>query len=182
MVDVIGGTSRVLQFDDTTITTARMHQYMSHTAVDHTCEVGDYDNWATDSLSFAGISMIRYPYQTYSELLSSPYGATNLTIALDAQEGGKNITVMTKCGVIVLAGETITCGQTVMQCDLANHDATNTHDGMVSADDGSTAAEMYAIIGIAQTGGTMVTGATHTFDMEDYDETNHPAIEVLLWR
>lgn len=181
--DVMTGFTATLLFDDTTITTARMHSYMSYNGTDYTCEVGDYDNWATDSLYFAGISMIRYPYRTYSELLESPYTATNITVGYDAQEGAKRITVINNTVAIGLPAEDVTAGQQIMMADVANHAADDTHDGMLSVADGSTAAEIAATIGVAMTSSDVPgTHTTHTYDMEDYDETNHPHIEVMLWR
>lgn len=181
--DVMTGFTTTLLFDDTTITTARMHQVMSYTGVDYTCEVADYDNWATDSLYFAGISMIRYPYQSYAELLASPYTATNITVGYDAQEGAKQITVINNTVAIGLAAETIVAGNQIMQSDLANDDATNTHDGMLGVADGSTAGEIAATIGVAMTGATVPgSHAVHAYDMEDYDELNHPHVELMLWR
>lgn len=181
--DVMTGFTATLLFDDTTITTSRMHSFMSYTGVDYTCEVGDYDNWATDSLYFAGISMIRYPYQSYAELLAAPYTATNITVGYDAQEGAKQITVINNTVAIGLPAETIVAGNQIMQSDLANHAADDTHDGMLGIGDGSTAAEIAATIGVAMTGATVPgSNSGHTYDMEDYDETNHPNVEILLWR
>lgn len=183
MTDVMTGFTSTLIFDDTTITTARMHSYMSYTGVDYTCEVGDYDNWATDSLYFAGISLIRYPYQSYAELLASPYTATNITVGYDAQEGAKRITVINNTVTEGLPAEDVVAGQQIMMADVANHAADDTHDGMLSPVDATIAAEAAATIGVAMTGGDCpVTHTTHTYDMEDFDETNHPHIEIMLWR
>lgn len=181
--DVMTGFTSTLLFDDATIATARMHSYMSYNGTDYTCEVGDYDNWATDSLYFAGISMIRYPYRTYAELLAAPYTATNITVQYDAQEGANRITVINNTVAIALTAETLTAGQQVMMSNEGNHAADDTHDGMVGLADGATAAEIAATIGVAMTGSTVPgTHTTHTYDMEDYDETNHPHIELMLWR
>jgi hypothetical protein len=57
------------------------------------------------------------------------------------------------------------------------------HDGMFGVNDGSTAAEMYATVGIARTNADVpASHDTHVFDMDDLDETNHPSLEMLLWR
>jgi hypothetical protein len=181
--DVMTGFTATLLFDDTTIDEARMHSYMSYNGTAYTCEVGDYDNWATDSLYFAGISMIRYPYKTYAELLAAPYTAINITVGYDAQEGAKQITVINNTVAIALVAESIVAGQQIMMSDEGNHSATDTHDGMVGLADGATAAEIAATIGVAMTNSTVPgTHTGHTYDMEDYDETNHPHIEMLLWR
>lgn len=181
--DVMTGNHMTLLFDDSTISEARMHSYMSYTGTAYTCEVGDVDNWSTDSLMFAGISLTRYPYKSYAELLQSPYTATNITVGYDAQEGDKRITVVNHSVVLALAGEDITAGQGVMLSDVANHSSTVTHDGMLSPNDGSTAGEMYATIGIAITNADVpAIHASHSFDENDLDETNHPSFEVLLWR
>lgn len=181
--DVMTGFTATLLFDDSTIATARMHSYMSYNGTAYTCEVGDIDNWATDSLYFAGISMIRYPYKTYAELLAAPYTATNITVGYDAQEGAKRITVINNTVAIGVMAETVTAGQQLMFTELANHTATDTHDGMLEPADGATADEIAATIGVAMTNSTVPgTHTGHTYDMEDYDETNHPHIEMLLWR
>lgn len=181
--DVSDGIQTTLLFDDSVITTARMHSYMSYNGTSYTCEVGDYDNWATDSLYFAGISFIRYPYESYAELLRDPYAATNINVGFDQYKGAKNITVLNHCIAIGLPAEDLTAGQQVMMSDEANHGAADTHDGMVGLGDGSTAAEIAATIGVARnTVDVPGTHTTHTYDMEDYDETNHPHVEILLWR
>jgi hypothetical protein len=181
--EVLLGTQMTLLFDDSSITEARMHQYLSYTNVSATCEVGDIDNWATDSLYFAGISFTRYPYKAYSELLESPYTAEDWTIELDDYEGEKKITVLNQCLCLGLAGEDVTSGQGIMMSDEADH-SSDTHDGMFGVNDaGSTAAEMYATIGIARTNSTVpASHDNHSFDKDDLDETAHPSFEMLLWR
>ncbi|RLI54725.1 MAG: hypothetical protein DRP09_12135 [Candidatus Thorarchaeota archaeon] len=183
MTDIMTGFTSTLVFDDSTITEARMHSYMSYTGTAYTCEVGDYDNWATDSLYFAGISLTRYPYKSYAELLSSPYTATNISVGYDAQEGAKRITVINNTVTTAVPAEDVVAGQQIMMSDEGNHTTTDTHDGMVGVADGSTAAEIAATIGIAMTNSDVpVTHTGHTYDSMDYDETNHPHIEVMLWR
>ena len=181
--EVTLGTQTTLLFDDTTITAARMHQFLSYTGVAYTCEVGDVTNWATDSLYFAGVSFTRWPYEAYAELLRSPYDAENWTIGYDAQEGANNITVLNSCVVLGLAGEDIVSGQGVMLSDEADAGA-DRHDGMFGAnDDGTTPAESYATVGIARNNSDVPgTHTTHAFDADDLDETNHPHFEILLWR
>jgi hypothetical protein len=145
-------------------------------------------NWASDSLYFAGVSFTRWPYLAYAELLSSPYTAEDWTIEYDAQEGEKNITVLNLCVCLGLAAQSITSGQGVMLSDVDETDhTTTTHDGMFSVnDDGTTPAESYATVGIARTNatvdGTAANHASHVYDKDDMDETNHPSIEILLWR
>lgn len=180
--EVTLGTQTTLLFDPTTITEARMHQYMSYTGTSATCEVGDVTNWATDSLYFAGVSFTRYPYKSYSELLEAPYTAENWTIPYDAQEGAKSLTVLNNCMILGLAGEDVTSGQGVMLSDEADAGA-DRHDGMFGVNDGTTAAEMYATVGIARTNSDIPgTHTTHVYDKDDLDETNHPHFEILLWR
>jgi hypothetical protein len=176
------GTQMTLLFDDTTITTARMHTYLSYTGTAFTCEVGDVDDWATDSLYFAGVSFTRWPYKAYSELLEAPYTAEDWSITYDDQEGEQNITVLNQCVCYGLAGEDIVSGQGVMMSDTADHTSYE-HDGMFGVNDASTAAEMYATVGIARTNSDVpASHDTHVFDKDDFDETNHPAFEMLLWR
>jgi len=178
--EVTLGTQTTLLFDATTITSARMHQYMSFTGVANTCEVGDVTNWATDSLYCAGVSFTRWPYQSYAELLSDPYAAENWTIPYGAQEGANNMTVFNSCVILGLASEDVVSGQGVMLSDVADAGA-DRHDGMFSVNDESTAAEMYATVGVARTNADVPgTHTTHVFDMDDLDETNHPHFEILL--
>jgi hypothetical protein len=179
--EVTLGTQTTLLFDPTTIVTARMHQYLSFTGTAYTCEVGDYDNWATDSLFFAGVSFTRWPYEAYAELLRTPYTAENWTIDYDAQEGANNITVLNNCVVLGLAAESVVSGSGVMLSDEGDSGA-DRHDGMFGLNDESTAAEMYATVGIARNNATVGSHATHVFDADDLDETNHPHFEILLWR
>lgn len=180
--EVTLGTQTTLLFDPSTITTARMHQFMSYTNVAFTCEVADKDNWASDSLYFAGISFTRWPYEAYAELLRTPYDAANWTIPYDAQEGANNITVLNNCVALGLAGQSVTSGQGVMQSDEADS-GTDLHDGMFGVNDETTPAEMYATIGVARNNATVPgTHTTHVFDADDLDETNHPHFEILLWR
>ena len=181
--DVMLGTQTSLAFDPTTITEARMMQVMSFTDVDKTCEVADFDNWATDSIKFAGISMIRAPYKTLGELIESRYAPEDWTIAYTTDETqGSGITVYNSCIVQVLPAETITAGQQIMFANVANHDTTHTHDGMISPVDATALAEVAAVIGISRTGGTASAEVTHSFDSNDMDESNHPVIDSLLWR
>jgi hypothetical protein len=178
--EVTLGTQTTLLFDNTTIETARMHQFLSFQATSYTCEVGDVTNWATDSLYFAGVSFTRWPYEAYAELLRTPYDAENWTIGYDAQEGSANITVLNSCVVLGLAGEDIVSGQGVMLSDEADA-GTDRHDGMFGANDDSTPAEMYATVGVARSNSDIPgTHTTHVFDADDLDETNHPHFEILL--
>lgn len=196
--EVTLGTQTVLLFDNTTITEARMHSYMSFTSTDYTCEVGDVTNHATDILAFAGISFNRYPYKPMSMEVSTAYLPTSLNVEYDAQHGGKNITVLNQCVAIGIAGPDngITAGQRVALTNQANHSTTDTHDGMLgpafavpASDTYNTAAMSLALgaIGIARTGATVDATASnhagHTWDMEDNEAAGlHPAFEVLLWR
>lgn len=176
------GTQTSLAFDGTTIEEARMMQVMVYTGVDKTCEVFDVDDHATDSLMFAGVAMIRAPYKTLGELVEARYAPTDTTIAYTTDETqGSGITVYNNCIVQVLPAETITSGQQIMATNVANHDTTHTHDGMVSPIDATTLGEVAAVIGIARTGGVASATVTHSFDSNDMDETNHPAIDSLLW-
>lgn len=178
--DIQPGIQMSLLFDDTTITEARLHQYLSYTGVSETCEVGDVTNWASDSLLFAGISMTTYPYKNYSQLLASPYTATDWTIRYNQYPGAKRITVYNHCVVLVAASESVTSGQGVMLSDVADA-STDRHDGMLSVNDGSTAGQLHGTIGIARTNATVGTHAGHTFDAEGFS-TLHPSFEALLWR
>lgn len=181
--DITLGTQTSLAFDATTIEEARMMQVMSFTGVDKTCEVADYDNWATDSLMFAGVSAIRAPYKALGELVEARYAPVDTTIAYAVDETqGSGITVYNNCIVQVLPAETITSGQQIMFTDVANHSASHTHDGMVSPSDATQIDEVAAVIGIARTGGVASSVTTHVFDSNDMDEANHPAIDSLLWR
>jgi len=176
------GIQTSLAFDATTIVEARMMQVMSYTGVDKTCEVADYDNWASDALMFAGVAMIRAPYKTLGELMDSRYAPEDWTIEYTTDETqGSGITVYNHCIVHVLPAETITSGQQIMFTDVANHDTTHTHDGMVSPFDAAEIDEVAAVIGIARTGGIASAEVTHSFDSNDRDEANHPAIDSLLW-
>lgn len=181
---VSGGAQNALIFDDSN-GDLLLHRYLSYTGVSRTCELGDYDDWATDSLLFAGVSFIASPYKAYAELLESPYTAEDWTIPYDDQPGSFStlVTVENMTVTLGLAGEDITSGQGVMLCDVADH-TSYTHDGMFSPNDaGSTAAEMYATVGIARTNVDVPTSHDdHDFDKDDFDETAHPRLEILLWR
>jgi hypothetical protein len=168
-----------------------LHRYLSYTGVSRTCELGDYDDWATDSLLFAGVSFIRSPYQSYAELLSSPYAAEDWTIPYNDQPAGFStlVTVENLTVTLGLPAESVTSGQGVMLADVADHVTgdNETHDGMFSPNDaGSTAAESYATVGIARTNatvdGTAANHADHTVDKDDLIQDYHAAIEILLWR
>lgn len=183
-----------LIFDTSTYSTHKRSHVLHYTGVDLTCETADGATayTITRGMAFAGMAFIDFPYVEMSAALASPYDGTNMSIPYPGGETGMAstddmITVLHRCRAFCIPQATIAAGATVFTGNsLADHDAANTHDGMVEAAVLTEQDEVDGIIGIAETGYTVP--GTHTGHVEAWDQNDgqytgvHEAIWVSMWR
>ena len=182
------GVSYPLTFDTTTFSTHRRNHALEYlTTADRTVQTFDASAWAVGTaIMFAGIALIDIPHVNVADVQTSSWASEDYSSQYDDAPGPHKyeVTVLHRCRTDAIASETISPGDPLMMTDTADGTLYE-HDGMLKIAAVATANEMYACMGMAESGATVVDLDTHddTWDADLGTYTGeHPSFWVQLWR
>jgi len=187
------GVQYELIFDTTTYSSTYRNHALTYTGVDLTCEPTNAGATYTITLgmAFAGIAFIDFPYVEMSAALTDPYDGVNMSVPYPGGETGMAstddmITVLHRCRTTAVTAATVAAGTPVMIAEVADHGASDTHDGMIQGATLTEQDEVDGVFGIAETGYTVPGTHDNHVDYWSQDDgqynARHEAIWVSMWR